>query len=359
VNEENFGSKPVYQVVKAPHTFFRRHFMQKLFTGIDVSKNDLDVAYYHNGQSFFLGKYPNNQTGFDTIAKELESKKQKTNSDIIFIVMEPTGGYEQHFAFQNQWEVSLPNPGQFRDWVKGTGKRARTDKQDAMMLAKYGSVVDPPTWKPLPPELAQLESMLNRLDGLKEILRSESNRLEAYQNRVKSDDIVIDSIRQSISSLESQIDTLEKAIKEHFDKYPELKEQNTRLKTVPGVGEKISPHLLVSMYRFSQLTRANGTSRGVTAYFGLDPKPHESGISVYKRSSISRQGNRSIRHYLFMGALGGVRGNNPLRVFYQRLLSRNKAKMVALVASARKIIVWCWAVFNSGKVFDPTRFETA
>jgi transposase len=336
--------------------------MQKLFIGVDVSKNDLDVAYYYNGQSFFIGKYPNNQTGFDNITKDLESKKQKTNSASIFIVMEPTGGYEQHFAyfaFQNKWEVSLPNPGQFRNWVKGTGKRAKTDKQDAMMLAKYGAVVNPSTWKPLPPEVAQLESMLNRLDDLKEILGSENNRLEAYQNRVKIDDIVIGSVRQSISSLEHQIKTLEKAIKDHFDNNPELKEQNSRLKTVPGVGEKISPHILVSMHRFSQLTESKGTSRGVTAYFGLDPKPHESGISVYKRSSISRQGNRSIRHYLFMGALGGVRGNNPLRVFYHRLLSRNKAKMVALVASARKIIVWCWAVFRNGKAFDPTRFETA
>ena len=150
-----------------------------------------------------------------------------------------------NFAFQNKWEVSLPNPGQFRNWVKGTGKRAKTDKQDAMMLAKYGAVVNPSTWKPLPPEVAQLESMLNRLDDLKEILGSENNRLEAYQNRVKIDDIVIGSVRQSISSLEHQIKTLEKAIKDHFDNNPELKEQNIRLKTVPGVGEKISPHILV------------------------------------------------------------------------------------------------------------------
>ena len=88
--------------------------MNKMIIGIDVSKNDLDVAFWQNDKSFFLGKYPNNQNGFQTISQDVETKRQKYNADIVLAVMEPTGGYEQHFAyfaFNKGWEVSLPNPG--------------------------------------------------------------------------------------------------------------------------------------------------------------------------------------------------------------------------------------------------------
>ena len=46
-----------------------------------------------------------------------------------------------------------------------------------------------------------------------------------------------------------------------------------------------------------------------------------------------------------MGALGGTRGNNALKGFYQRLVAKGKAKRLALVASSRKILVWSKAYF--------------
>lgn len=336
--------------------------MNKLFIGIDVSKNDLDVAYWQNGKTFFLGKYPNNQNGFQSIYQDIEARRQKVNADTVLVVMEPTGGYEQHFAhfvFRKGWEVSLPNPANVRDWIKGTGKRAKTDKQDAMMLAQFGAIQNPHLWKPLPAEVAELESMLNRIDDLSRILRSETNRLESVRNQEISHKIAIDSIHQNISFLQKQIESLEKAIKEHFDKHTYLKEQNKTLKTSPGVGNKTSPHLLVAVHRFSVLTDGKGTSKEITAYYGVDPKPYESGKSVYKRPGISRQGDRNIRHLLYMGALGGIRGNNPLKAFYLRLVGRGKSPKLAIVAAARKIIVWCWQIFSQGLSFDSSRFRDA
>jgi transposase len=333
--------------------------MNKMIIGIDVSKNDLDVAFWQNGKSFFLGKYPNNQNGFQNIYQDVETKRQKANSDIVLAVMEPTGGYEQHFAyfaFNKGWEVSLPNPGNVRNWIKGIGKRAKTDKQDAMMLAHFGAIQQPLLWKPLPDDVAELESMVDRLDDLNEMLRSETNRLESQNNRQVCHKVSQKSIQDNISYLVKQIEILEEAIKNHIDTHTHLKEQDKNLKTVPGVGKKLSPHLLVAMHRFNVLTDGNGTNKAIVAYYGLDPQPKESGISVYKRPSISRQGDRNIRHLLYMGSLGGIRGNNPLQGFYQRLIGRGKKAKVAIVASARKIIIWCWAIFRQGCSFDFSRF---
>ena len=93
----------------------------------------------------------------------------------------------------------------------------------------------------------------------------------------------------------------------------------------------------------------------MVAYVGLDPQPHESGISVRRPARISRQGDRSLRARLYMGALGALRGDTPLHAFYQRLVDRGKPKKLALLAAARKLLVWAWAVFNSTQPFAASR----
>ena len=66
-----------------------------------------------------------------------------------------------------------------------------------------------------------------------------------------------------------------------------------------------------------------------------------------------------MRSLLYMSALGGARGHNVLREFYQRLVAAGKPKKLALIAAARKILVWAWAVFRDHANFDPTRANGA
>jgi transposase len=128
-----------------------------------------------------------------------------------------------------------------------------------------------------------------------------------------------------------------------------------RLLTVPGVGPRVVLPLLVTCERYHTLAGEQGTAKGVVADVGLDPQPYESGASVWQRARISRQGDRSLRARLSMGALGALRGDNPIRTFYQRLVARGKPKRLALVAAARKLLASAWAVFISGEPFDATK----
>jgi transposase len=108
--------------------------IDKLIIGIDVSKKDLDVAYWQNhpqSKSIFLGKFPNSADGFQAIAREVEKKQLETNATSIFIVLEPTGGYEQrfaHFAHELGWDVSLPNPKQVIRIVVSNGTFSQLEK---------------------------------------------------------------------------------------------------------------------------------------------------------------------------------------------------------------------------------------
>ena len=64
-----------------------------------------------------------------------------------------------------------------------------------------------------------------------------------------------------------------------------------------------------------------------------------------------------MRASLYMAALGGKHGKgvNPLRDFFDRMVLRGKLKMVALVAAARKILMWAWAIFRTHTYFDPRK----
>jgi transposase len=128
------------------------------------------------------------------------------------------------------------------------------------------------------------------------------------------------------------------------------------LVSVPGIGRQTVLHVLVLLARWETLTEGTGRAKGLVAYTGLDPKTHDSGSSVHKPARISRMGNRQMRRRLYLAAFGGVRARGgPLRDFYGRLVGRGKAKKLALIAAARKILIWAWAVYRTETDFDLQR----
>ena len=78
--------------------------------------------------------------------------------------------------------------------------------------------------------------------------------------------------------------------------------------------------------QLQNLTSGQGNAPGSVAFIGLDPQPHISGSSVNKHPGISKMGDSELRCLRYMGALGAISGDNPLRAFYRRLLDRGKAK---------------------------------
>jgi len=88
-----------------------------------------------------LGQFSNDASGFAELAV-LISRTELDAASVVHLVLEPTGGYELalvSFAHAQGWQVSLPNPRQVRNWAKGTGQRAKNDRQDARLLAHYGA----------------------------------------------------------------------------------------------------------------------------------------------------------------------------------------------------------------------------
>lgn len=203
--------------------------------------------------------------------------------------------------------------------------------------------------------MSELEGVRRRRADVEALLQQERNRREHLAPRPGLHRAVPESVERLIGVLEEELKQIEQAITDHLKQHPPMQQARTRLLSVPGIGQKNVLPVLVLCARWQSRTAGAGTSKGLVAYAGLDPQPYESGTSVHRRAGISRMGEREVRRLLYMGALGASRGNNPLRAFYQRLVGRGKAKKLALVAAARKLLTWAWAVFQSGTSFDAAK----
>lgn len=333
--------------------------------GVDIAKATLEAAVWQEGRAVRLGAFAQTLAGWvalrDAVATQQASTAHAEDGERVALVLEPTGGYELAFALwarqQPGWQVHRPNPARVRAWARSQGVRAKTDQQDALLLARFGASAQPalPIWQPLASEVSELDQLLRRRDDVTDWLQRERRRHEQLGVRPDASPTVRASVERLLKTLEDELADLERAIAEQVQRYARLQAMQERLRTVPGVGSRVVLPLLVACERYHALAGKQGSAKGMAAYVGLDPQPHESGTSVHHRALISRQGDRLLRARLYMGALGALRGANPVHAFYERLVARGKPKKLALIAAARKLLTWAWAVYRSGQPFDATK----
>jgi transposase len=123
------------------------------YVGIDISKDSLDIAVHASDKQWCFSNDPSGIKRAAKVLMELEPS---------LVVFEATGGFELPLWFaltEAGMKTSPANPRQVRDFAKGAGKLAKTDKIDARLLARFAEAVHPaPTV--LPSEEEQLLSAL-------------------------------------------------------------------------------------------------------------------------------------------------------------------------------------------------------
>lgn len=121
------------------------------YVGIDVSKDKLDVAIGSDGEEWQVS---NEEDGHAELRRRLSEVKP------ALIVMEASGGYEA-VAAGVLWvaglQVAVVNPAQVREFARGVGKKAKTDRIDARLLAFFAETVRPPVHAPADEEAEELK----------------------------------------------------------------------------------------------------------------------------------------------------------------------------------------------------------
>ncbi len=99
-------------------------------------------------------------------------------------------------------------------------------------------------------------------------------------------------------------------------------ELRTRIKTIPGLGNKKALMLIVLIDGFGRFDSASQ----LCSYAGLTPITRESGSSVKGQPRISKIGNQKLRNLLFMCSFSASKHNKACREIYNRIITKRKSK---------------------------------
>jgi transposase len=318
--------------------------------GIDVSKAKLDVLWLRSIEPIKVKSkvFKNDKAGHSALLAWLGSQLA-CPPEQMHVVMEATGIYHEGLAYrlyEHGVAVSVANPAHVRDFAKSTGGVHKTDKQDSLVLARYGTLMKPGYWQPEPPAIRELKALLARLEALEADLQRERNRLEKAEFSAVSS-VVLESLHAMIDQLQQERDRLEREIDDHIDRHPDLKDDLNRLRSIPGIGPVVS-RVMLSVIR----SRPFKAASDVAAFLGVIPCHRESGV-FRGRSSLSKKGPPRVRAKLYMAAIAASQHNPTIRSQRERLLARGKTKMQALGAAMRKLVHLCFGVLKHQTEYTP------
>jgi transposase len=305
------------------------------FIGIDVSKAHLDVAVRPSGAAFRIANDP---------AGTAELVARLGPLGPALIVLEATGGYELPAVAACQaagLPVAAINPRQARDFAKGTGRLAKTDRIDAAALAHFAEAVRPEPRSAEPAERRALDALLTRRAQLIAMRVMESNRLETA-----TDAAVRAGIERHVAWLDAESADADRRLDEAVRASPAWRVRDELLRSIPGIGPVVSRTLLAALPELGTLDGGRAA-----ALAGLAPYARDSGSMRGPRAI--RGGRPDVRRVMYLAALAASRRAGPLREFAERLRGRGKRAKVVLIAVARKLLTIANAVLRDQKPWDP------
>ncbi|MEO5755545.1 MAG: IS110 family transposase [Mesorhizobium sp.] len=292
----------------------------EIIVGIDVSKDRLDVHVLPSGNAFWIG---NDHAGVEDLVRRLAALGPST------VGLEATGGFERLAVAAlagSGLEVVVLNPAQVRAYANALGKRAKTDPIDAAVISAFVCATKPQP-RPLPDaETRALAELVVRRRQIVQMIVAEENRarmMSAKQAR-KSIQRLLAALRRELASLDADMD-------DHIRKSPVWRVNEKLLSSVPGVGPIVARTMIAEMPELGSLDR-----RQIASLAGLAPWTRQSG--KWRGKSFIGGGRSRVRAVLFMAALVAIRHNPILKAFRDRLVAAGKPKIVAVVATMRKLL---------------------
>lgn len=307
--------------------------LSETFVGIDVAQDQLDVHVLPKAVHFTC---PNDTDGITSLVSRL----QKEHPTVI--IMEASGGHEITVAAE-LGAVGLPvavvNPRQVRDFARGIGKLAKTDKIDAFVLARFGETNRPEPQAVPSDEQKQIKELVTRRRQLVGLRISEKNRRHSARSmRVRqSIDTIITTLDRELAEIDRDIDDL-------IRNSPLWREEEKLLKTFKGVGPVVSRTVLAKLPELGKLDRQE-----IACLVGLAPLNKDSGKMRGKR--MISGGRKDVRDALYMAARSAVNHNQLIKPFYERLTKAGKPYKVAITACMRKILVILNAMARENRPF--------
>jgi transposase len=308
--------------------------MDAQYVGIDVSKDRLDVHVRPSGEAFAVAR---DGEGLAALVTRLQPLAPH------LVAVEATGGFEMTVAAAiaaAALPLAVVNPAQVRHYAQALGRRAKTDRIDAEVIARFAEATRPEP-RPLPDEATQaLAELVTRRRQIIAMMVAERQRATRLPKRLKrSCERVVRVLEKELAALDQDIDTTVRGS-------PAWRAKEDLLASVPSIGDITARTLIADLPELGTLDR-----RQIAALVGVAPFTRQSG--QWQGKAFIGGGRPRVRAALFVATMSAVRHNPTIRAFRQRLLAKGKPKMVVMVACMRKLLTILNAILRDQKPWQP------
>jgi transposase len=298
--------------------------------GIDTSKAKLDIAVHGRAERWQVTNTP---AGWRQLAAQF-AKAGVTRAGI-----EASGGYERGVVAhlrQKGLTVLVLQPIQVKAYARLRLRRAKNDALDAVLIAACAATIDPPEIEP-DERLVRLADHLTYVEQVEDDLVRLKVRLEhMVEPRLRR--MVLSDIAHLKARRSAELALIAAQLRRHAD----LAHRLDLVLTIPGIGERTALSLIVRMPELGRVSREQAA-----ALAGLAPYDDDSGTHKGQRHIAGGRGR--VRRALYAAALpAAFRWNSALVKLYDRLTAGGKPHKTALIACARKLLIYANTVLARG-----------
>jgi transposase len=305
-----------------------------------------------------------------TTAAQMHDLLAKQQSERVVIEVGPAAGWVKDLAEAMGFQVQVANPN--HDAWRWKNLKRKSDKDDSLKMAQLSAMNQLPTvslpgtkvrqWRSL---IAYRWTLVRRRTAIKNHIRSILDRqgLRMPAGRAGWSDRTLAGLRllaqpadqpdgpelwcfelhMELRGLE-QVQTLIGPVEAKLEQLAKADSRVRQLQSIPGVG----PRLAEVVVAVIDDPRRFKSAKQVGAYAGLTPRLFESG-TMSRQGGIGGRGNRLLRALLVEVSWLMRRYNDRLRgIFDQVCRGSQTRRKIAVVATARRLLVICWAMLRDG-----------
>ena len=319
---------------------------KKMYCGIDVSGNTLDVCYQTLEGALEWYKSSNNEEGFKKIW--LHTGK------FYHFVMESTGVYQLPFCFfleRKKALYSVVNALQIKRYIQMKLERNKTDKKDAFHICMYGVDHNPECYQMSSHLYFECRAINNAIETITTEITSFKNKLHALAKLEIDSKVIVTGYKKILRDLQAGLKNFEAELYKKLEAWqPALVKQ---VRSVVGIGKRATAILIVSTQGFKHTQ----TYQQLISYAGLSPKEYSSGSSIRGKVRICKQGGSLIQHTLYMCALNAKETNGACKALFDRLVAKGKNKKLAVITVAKKLLKQVFGVVKNECLFDRNYYK--
>jgi len=304
--------------------------------GLDIGKHELVAALSSGGAVQTVANAP---AGHARLVRWAQAQQGS------LVVLEATGRYHLRI-----WAalaaagiaVAVSNPRQVHHWIQSQGQRAKTDRLDAQLLARYGLQCHP---KPSTPPTESQRRIAALIDRRQQLVKDQT-RLGHQLN--EADPIVADDIGGQLAEVNARLAGIDARIAAQTTADAPTQARVEQLVTAPGIARTTAARLAVELPELGELS-----GKQIAALVGVAPFDQQSGR--WRGQSRIGGGRASLRHALYMPTVTAIRCDPTLHAFYERLRARGKSVNQARIACLRRLLTILNAMVRDGLTWQQTK----